>query len=66
VGTVQPQLLLDDAIGEMTLILDLLAPHIAEDGYGGFFREEYDHEPTVFMFRDGGYGPAPKLHGVNN
>jgi hypothetical protein len=49
---------LDDAIGEMTTILDLISPHVAEDGYGGYFREEYDAEPTVFVFRDRGYGAA--------
>jgi hypothetical protein len=48
---------LDDEMGELVTILDLLAPHIEEPGYGGYFREEYDAEPTVFTFRNGTYGP---------
>jgi hypothetical protein len=45
----------DDAIGEMAIILDLIAPNVVEDGYGGYFREEYDAEPRAFVFRDRGY-----------
>ncbi|MFC5911647.1 hypothetical protein [Streptacidiphilus monticola] len=48
---------LDDEMGELVTILDLLAPHIEEPGYGGYFREEYDAEPTVFTFQNGTYGP---------
>lgn len=39
---------LDDEMGDLAIILDLLAPHVEEPGYGGYFREEYDPEPTVF------------------
>ncbi|MER6738314.1 hypothetical protein [Streptomyces puniciscabiei] len=48
---------LDDDMGELVTILDLLAPHIEEPGYGGYFREEYDTEPTIFTFGNGTYGP---------
>ncbi|WP_328777612.1 hypothetical protein OHU17_35425 (plasmid) [Streptomyces goshikiensis] len=40
-------------MGELVTILDLLAPHIEEAGYGGYFREEYDTKPTVFTFENG-------------
>jgi hypothetical protein len=48
---------LDDEMGELVVILDLLAPHVEEPGFGGYFREEHDAEPTVFTFQDGTYGP---------
>lgn len=48
---------LDDDLGELVTILDLLAPHVEEPGFGGYFREEYDTELTVLTFRNGGYGP---------
>jgi hypothetical protein len=47
----------DDEMGELVTILDLLAPYVEEPGYGGYFREEYDSEPTVFTFQNGTYGP---------
>ncbi|MEU2614729.1 hypothetical protein ABZ570_24565 [Micromonospora sp. NPDC007271] len=46
---------LDDDMGELSAILDLLAPHVAEDGFGGYFREVYEAELTVFEFRDGAH-----------
>lgn len=46
---------LDDDLGELVTILDLVAPHVVEDGYGGHFREVYDTDLTVFEFRDGSY-----------
>ncbi|MFE0701068.1 hypothetical protein [Streptomyces sp. NPDC058872] len=49
---------LDDEMGELVTILDLLAPHIEEPGYGGYFREEYETEQTVITFENGTYGPA--------
>ncbi len=48
---------LDDEIGELVTILDLLAPYVEEPGYGGYFREECDSEPTVIIFQNGTYGP---------
>lgn len=47
----------DDEMGELVTILELLAPYVEEPGYGGYFREQYDSEPTVFTFRNGTYGP---------
>ncbi|SCL48220.1 hypothetical protein [Micromonospora chersina] len=46
---------LDDDLGELVSILDLIAPHVVEDGYGGHLREEYDTDLVVFEFRDGSY-----------
>ncbi|GAB2611584.1 hypothetical protein GCM10027168_50580 [Streptomyces capparidis] len=48
---------LDDDLGELVTVLDLLAPHVEEPGYGGYFREEYEAEPTLLTFHDGTYGP---------
>ncbi|GHE25403.1 hypothetical protein ACFXKJ_31305 [Kitasatospora indigofera] len=48
---------LDDEIGSLVTILDLLAPHVEEPGHGGHFREEYDVKPTVFTFKSGTYEP---------
>jgi hypothetical protein len=36
-------------------ILDLLASHAEDSGYGGFMREEDDSKPSIFTFRDGTY-----------
>ncbi|MFJ4321490.1 hypothetical protein ACIP46_40525 [Streptomyces lavendulae] len=46
---------LDDGIGELVTILDLLAPHVEDSGYGGYMREEDASKPSIFMFRDGDY-----------
>jgi hypothetical protein len=46
----------DDCMLYLDSILNLLAPHIARPGYGGFFRDD-DTALTVFTFRDGTYGP---------
>ncbi|MGQ4490826.1 hypothetical protein ACN6LM_001633 [Streptomyces sp. SAS_281] len=46
---------LDDDMGELVTVLDLLAPHIARPGPGGFFREEDETRAAVFAFRDGAY-----------
>ncbi|GAB2508827.1 hypothetical protein [Nocardiopsis aegyptia] len=48
---------IDDVMGELVTVLDLLAPH-AEDGHGGYVRAEHETEPTVVVFRDGAYGPV--------
>jgi hypothetical protein len=47
---------LDDAMGSMTAIMELLAPHAAESGYGGYFREESATEATAFEFAANGSG----------
>ncbi|MGW1186061.1 hypothetical protein ACWD7Y_14995 [Streptomyces drozdowiczii] len=46
---------LDDDMGELVTVLDLLAPHIARPGFGGHFREEDELRPTHLTFRDGTY-----------
>ncbi|MFC9614404.1 hypothetical protein [Streptomyces sp. NPDC056938] len=48
---------IDDMMGDLYTVLDLLAPHVEEPGYSGYFRKEFDAEPTVFTFRDGTFGP---------
>ncbi|SEB65018.1 hypothetical protein [Streptomyces sp. TLI_105] len=56
-GLFSRNLWLDDMMGDLVTILDLIAPHVAEVGYGGYFREEFDAEATVFTFQDGTYKP---------
>jgi len=43
-------------MGELATILDLLAPHVEEPGYGGYFRERLDTKPTILTFQNGTYG----------
>ncbi|MFF3319950.1 hypothetical protein ACFYV5_31245 [Streptomyces sp. NPDC003035] len=45
----------DDNLPLLDALLRPLAPHVATPGHGGYTRHEYDTEPTVFVFRDGGY-----------
>ncbi|MFE4698928.1 hypothetical protein ACFRIC_17850 [Streptomyces sp. NPDC056738] len=45
----------DAILEEAVAILELLAPHVDEPGYGGYFREEADAWPSVYMFREGTY-----------
>ncbi|GHF40842.1 hypothetical protein GCM10010218_22820 [Streptomyces mashuensis] len=47
---------LDDDLGELATVLDLIAPHVAEPGYGGYVREDGDARGTAITFRDGTYG----------
>ncbi|MFF7454466.1 hypothetical protein [Kitasatospora sp. NPDC008115] len=47
---------LDDDLGGLVTVLDLLAPHVEEPGYGGYFREECDAAPIVFTFQNGTHG----------
>ncbi|MFB8085888.1 hypothetical protein [Streptomyces sp. NPDC055992] len=49
----------DDNLLMLDALLALVAPHIAVPGYGGFLRHEHDTEPTVFVFRGGGYAQVP-------
>jgi hypothetical protein len=47
---------LDDALGEALAILELVAPHVSDGGYGGHMREEFDmEEVSVFVFKNGSY-----------
>ena len=47
---------LDDEIGELSTILELLAPHVEDTGHGGYFREEYEAQPTSRRpLHDGAY-----------
>lgn len=46
---------LDDDLGQVTAVLDLLAPYVAEEGYGGHFREMDATTLTAFVFREGTY-----------
>ncbi|MBC9712968.1 hypothetical protein H9Y04_10345 [Streptomyces sp. TRM66268-LWL] len=48
---------LDDDLGYLVTVLELLAPHVEpdEDGFGGWFRYTHEAEQTPFVFRDGTY-----------
>ncbi|WP_326687336.1 MULTISPECIES: hypothetical protein [unclassified Streptomyces] len=48
---------LDDDLGQLITLLDLLAPHAETPGYAGHFRELYSATPdlTPFTFADGTY-----------
>jgi hypothetical protein len=48
-------------------LIELIAPHIAVRGYGGFFREVGEvgeAVPTVFAFADGGFGLTRRWGGL--
>lgn len=47
-----------DMMGELVTILDLLASYLEGPGFGGYFREEFDAEPTILTFRESTYGPV--------
>jgi hypothetical protein len=70
-GLFSRNLWLDDAMGSMTAIMELLAPHAAESGYGGYFREESATEATAFEFAASGSDgqqsgpPSPARSPVN-
>ncbi|MEU6442673.1 hypothetical protein [Streptomyces sp. NPDC047046] len=55
-GLFSRNLWLDDMMGDLYTVMGLLSPHIAEPGYCGYFREEFDTEPTTLTFREGGFG----------
>ncbi|WP_030678324.1 hypothetical protein [Streptomyces sp. NRRL B-1347] len=46
---------LDDEIGEVVPLLDLLAPHVEDPGYGGHLREEAEAQPAIVTFGGGTY-----------
>ncbi|QNP66095.1 hypothetical protein [Streptomyces genisteinicus] len=54
-GLFTRNLWLDDDLGMLTGLLDLIAPHAEHDGYAGHFRATDDAGPTVLVFRDGGH-----------
>ncbi|MER7765474.1 hypothetical protein [Kitasatospora sp. NPDC096140] len=56
-GLFSRNLWLDDMMGDLATLLDLIAPHVREPGHGGHVREEFDTEPNAITFRDGTYGP---------
>lgn len=45
----------EDAMTQMTTIIEVLAAHVADSGYGGYYREEDAAEATAFAFA----APAP-------
>jgi hypothetical protein len=63
-GLFARNLWLDDDLGAMTTILDLISPYVAEDGYGGCFRETHDIKPTVFVFHQRGYHTESPARGT--
>lgn len=48
----------DDHMLDLTALLDLIAPHVAEPGYGGHYRNEFESGTTPFVFRGGTYDPV--------
>ncbi|WIM92495.1 hypothetical protein ACTOB_004437 [Actinoplanes oblitus] len=49
-------LCLDDALGEALALLEFVAPHVSDEGYGGHMREEFDtDEVSVFVFKNGSF-----------
>ncbi|MFF3395796.1 hypothetical protein ACFYW1_33345 [Streptomyces sp. NPDC002669] len=57
-GLFTRNLWLDDDIGELTTVMDLLAPHVEGSGYAGYLREEYDTAVSVLTFDEGARSPA--------
>ena len=55
---------LDDDIGGVFGLIELIAPHVAVRGYGGFLREVGEAVPTVFAFADGGFGLTRRWGGL--
>ncbi|GLY00686.1 hypothetical protein Acsp01_10650 [Actinoplanes sp. NBRC 101535] len=46
--------MLDDDMGEIYRILELIAPYVSDDGYGGHEREEHDTEQlSLYLFSGG-------------
>jgi hypothetical protein len=48
----------DDLTLYLDALLQLIAPHVARRGYGGYIRDEYDIEVKTFKFHDGTYDPV--------
>ncbi|MGI5163128.1 hypothetical protein ACQEU3_02060 [Spirillospora sp. CA-253888] len=47
---------LDDDLGGLVTVLDLLAPYAEDSERGGYFRDVHGGERTVFTFRGGAHG----------
>ncbi|WP_345530463.1 hypothetical protein, partial [Actinoplanes utahensis] len=47
-------LVLDDDMGEIYRILELIAPYVSDDGYGGHEREHYDSDQVSLYLFSGG------------
>lgn len=45
-----------DLLDDVVSLLELLAPHVDEPDYAGYFRAEADPWPSVFRFHEGTYG----------
>ncbi|MGW4675689.1 hypothetical protein [Streptomyces sp. NPDC004324] len=48
----------DDLTLHLDALLALIAPHVAERGYGGYIRDVHDTEVKPFKFHDGTYDPV--------
>jgi hypothetical protein len=48
----------DDLTLYLDALLELIAPHVARAGYGGYIRDEFDTEVKTFKFHDGTYDPV--------
>lgn len=48
----------DDLTLHLDALLELMALHVARQGYGGYIRHEYDIEGKPFKFHDSTYDPV--------
>ncbi|MFG3287613.1 hypothetical protein ACGF3G_02210 [Streptomyces sp. NPDC048179] len=48
----------DDLTLYLGALLELIAPHVAGRGYGGYIRDVHDTEVKAFTFHDGTYDPV--------
>ena len=46
---------IDDLTLQLDALLELIAPHVAQQGYGGHIRDEYALDMKTFNFHDGTY-----------
>ncbi|HXW45460.1 MAG TPA: hypothetical protein VEL03_11775 [Streptosporangiaceae bacterium] len=49
----------DDALDQLSTIMELIAPHVARQGYGGYFRDVTTADATAFEFRAADSPAAP-------
>jgi hypothetical protein len=54
----------EDAMTEMGSIIQLVAPYVAEPGYGGHYREEHATEAVAFAFGDADAEPPREPRGA--
>ncbi|WP_344625616.1 hypothetical protein [Kitasatospora arboriphila] len=52
-GLFSRNLRLDDMVGDLLALLDLIAPHVDGPGHGGHVREEFAAVPAAVVFGDG-------------